>query len=163
MSDRNDSDNMSTRVPQYEMAIQAYSILPWPNVHMRSGLRLGMEGAADESHPLSLEVKESGTRFALESGVVLDGPLLPSASIQALVLRRSLELDTHGTSIVLTPQSKRTEWLFGGAFQVGLGIPIQGGRVLLEPFYRVLVIPSDVRQSSQWGGEVSWAFDELKQ
>ena len=162
MTDRKDSDNVTSRIPQYEISVQMYSTLPWPDVHLRSGLRLGLEGAPDESRLFSPEVKENSTRGTMETGVVLDGPLIPAAAIQALVLRRTLELDTRGTATILTPQSKRSEWLFGAAVQIGLGIPIEEGRFLIEPFFRLLMIPGDTRQTSQWGGELSWAIGELK-
>jgi hypothetical protein len=163
VSDRQDSENISTRIPHYELSVQAYSALPSPRFHLRSGLRWGWDGAPEDSGQNSPEMRETSQRATMETGILFDGPLIPTLILQAFVVTRSLELDTKRNATVLPANSERKEWLQGGAAHLGIGIPLDRGRFLIEPFYRFLFIPGDSRQTSQWGAELSWAFWETQQ
>ena len=45
-----------------------------------------------------------------------------------------------------------------GTLNLGLGLPIEGGKLVLEPFYRFVWIAKDTRQASQWGIDASWSL-----
>ncbi len=157
-SNRNDGGGVTSRIHHYEVFAQSYLKLPANNLFLRSGVRLGYEHIPDEEAPQSIKIREQSFRGGFELGILYEGLMVPSISLQAGVLRRKLTLDTSSQITSKSTDFPMIEWLPMGILNLGLGLPIEGGKLILEPFYRFVWIAKDTRQTSQWGIDASWSL-----
>lgn len=155
VSDRNDGSDVSTRIHHYEIFAQNYFQTRFENFFWRPGFRVGYENLPKDDSPRWISVAEKTSRVGFELGLVYDGYLIPSITTQSAIIMRKLWLRTAGSVSSSSKNFERTEWLPVQAFSIGLGLPIEGGKALIEPFYRVLWIGGDSRQTSHWGIEFS--------
>lgn len=158
VSNRNDGSDVYTKVQHYELCSQSYIQLPFERIFLRPGIRLGFDHIPDEGAPQWLSISERTFEGGLELGIIFDGLLVPSISWQSHLLARRLTLKTGGLVHSGSGHFPRTEWLNSNAVNLGLGLPIEGGKVLVEPFYRRVWVKGDERQSERWGIEASWEF-----
>jgi hypothetical protein len=161
-SDRNDGSDFFTRVHHYEFTSQSYIQLPMERLFLRPGIRFGFDSLPNEGSPQWLNISERTHDGGIEMGIVFDGLLVPSLSWQSHLLARRLTLNTKGLVGSSSNHFPRTEWLSSNSVQLGLGLPIEGGKALIEPFYRKVWIQGDDRQNQRWGVEASWEFSLKK-
>lgn len=154
-----DASNLVSEVPSYEIFTQSYIATPRSELFLRPALRLSYEPPAKLEQPQSLYINERTITAALEFGVLWNGFLVPSLTIQGALATRALSLKTSTpiTSTASNPIS-RTEYLWQTAATIGLGLPVEQGSIIIEPFYRFIKIQDDLRQSHQWGIDVSYAI-----
>ena len=157
-SNRNDGGGVTSRIHHYEVFAQSYLKSPADNLFLRSGVRLGYEHIPDEEAPQSIKIREQSFRGGFELGILYEGLMVPSISLQAGALRRKLTLDTSSQITSKSTDFPTIEWLPMGTLNLGLGLPIEGGKLDLEPFYRFVWIAKDTRQASQWGIDASWSL-----
>ena len=157
-SNRNDGGGVTSRIHHYEVFAQSYVSLPAENLFLRPGVRFGYEHIPDEQAPQSIKIREQSFRGGLELGILYESFMVPSISLQAGVMRRKLTLDTSSQITSKSTDFPTIEWLPLGTLNLGLGIPIEGGKLVLEPFYRFVWIAKDTRQTSQWGIDASWSL-----
>jgi hypothetical protein len=158
VSNQLDTSNVEVQVPGIEAFGQGYVPLPMENLFLRPTIRFGYEKPDRKDDSQSLAIKESSLKSLLELGIVHDGLLVPTISIQAGMIRRILTLQT-ASPIALAGGSSltRNEHLWNFGLTLGLGLPVLDGRIILEPYYRFVRIEKDLRQSSQVGVELSVA------
>ncbi|MFZ9518850.1 MAG: hypothetical protein ACO3A4_00065 [Silvanigrellaceae bacterium] len=156
VSSQVDTSNVEDQIPGVEFFVQGYSPLPIKDLYLRPTFRLAFERPDQLEKPKSLFIQESTLRSLIDLGIVYDGLVVPSFSLQGGLSRRSLSLKTS-TPIVANGESPltRSEYLWNFACSAGFGLPIMDGRIILEPYYRFNLIEKDVRQRSQLGFEVS--------
>ncbi len=157
-SNRNDGGGVTSRIHHYEVFAQSYLKSPADNLFFRPGVRFGYEHIPDEEAPQSIKIREQSFRGGFELGILYEGLMVPSVSLQAGVLRRKLTLDTSSQITSKSTDFPTIEWLPTGTLNLGLGLPIEGGKLILEPFYRFVWIAKDTRQTSQWGIDASWSL-----
>lgn len=161
-SNRNDGGGVTSRIHHYEVFAHSYLRSRSEGLFFRPGVRFGYEHIPDEEAPQSIKIREQSFRGGLELGILYEGFMVPSVSLQAGVLRRQLTLE-KGAQVISESKSFPTiEWLPTTTMNLGLGVPIEGGKLILEPFYRFVWIAKDTRQTSQWGIDASWALSVEK-
>lgn len=158
ISERQDGSDIKTQIQHYELFAQNYYKTPMENLFIRTGLRFAYEALPQEDSPQWLSISEKTLRSGLELGFVYDVNFIPSLSMHSSLLRRTLELETNGAIVSSSRHYPLTEWLPSQAINIGLGLPIEGGRALIEPFYRWIWIGGDARQKAQWGVDASFAI-----
>lgn len=161
-SNRNDGGGVTARVHHYEVFAHSYLRSHSEVLFFRPGVRFGYEQIPDEEAPQAIKIREQSFRGGLELGILYEGVMVPSVSLQAGVLRRQLMLE-KGSQIISESRSfPTTEWLPTATMNLGLGLPLEGGKLILEPFYRFVWIAKDTRQTTQWGLDASWALSVEK-
>ena len=124
-------------------------------LHLRPGLRLGYVGLDRAQMPSAVRFDErDGTAYA-EIGALYDGVVIPSVTVGAGLVVRHLELRL-GESIAREDEPvSRWEVLPGFHAQVGAGIPLAGGALVVEPFVRLDAIAGDGRARWRYGVDVT--------
>lgn len=154
-----DSSYLSTNVSGAEIFAQSYLSTFAPSVFLRPSVRLGYEPKANGEAPMSVAITERSARALVELGILYNGLLVPSLSIQTGLLTRFLSLETQQPiNKTDTHQLSRTEHLWQNSLSLGVGFPLDDGRFVIEPFYRLVRIQLDQRHRQQWGVDISYAF-----
>lgn len=159
-----DSSELSTRIPGYEVFAQVYAPLPADNFYLRPSLRFSYEPESNEELPKSLSLREQTIKSAAELGVLYNSIIVPAFTLQGALLYRTLKLYTASpVSGTAANSLSRRETLWQAAVTASLGIPVANGDLMVEPFYRLIQIQADNRQSTQWGFDVSYALPVFTQ
>jgi hypothetical protein len=124
-------------------------------VWLRPGLRIAYLAEQPEM-PQSARVEERDWTFAGELGAVFDWYVLPSLTMGGGVIRRRIELVTKGAVSGGRDDISRTEVLSFLYGQLGVGIPLWKGFVVVEPFYRYSGVKGDARITSTYGLEFTF-------
>lgn len=124
---------------------------------LRPGLRLGYRGLTQPDQARGLAVIERDVGAHAECALVLDGTFVPSLTVMAGMIARSLTLQADGVD-VMQSQIPRWEALPVLGAQLGVGLPLWRGAVLLEPFARLELTIGDNRQHLRMGVETSFAL-----
>lgn len=114
----------------------AYLPLPVRQLYVRGGVRVGYDGLDQADMPRDVRVVEHGVHELLELGLLFDWLVTPAISFGGGLTERAIKLETrgsvHGTSAL--DHSEVLGVLYGS---LGLGIPIERGLIVLEPFVRI--------------------------
>lgn len=124
------------------------------NVHLRPGARLGYTAFQPEM-PSAVRVEESDLSVSGEIGVVYDWYLVPSVSLGGGLIHRSIALKTAAPVSAGSEQISRTENLPHVFAQVGVGLPLWNGFIVLEPYARFASVQGDGRVGTQFGVEIT--------
>jgi hypothetical protein len=158
-----DASGLTDQVPGYDLFVQGYLNLPHESLFLRPALRMSFEPPAVAERPKAISISEKNYKSALEIGLLFNGPLVPVITVQGALVRRSLELKTNDR---IGSDSKhdmnRTEYLWQSGITLGLGLPMMGGDIVVEPFYRFVKIGTDERQDQQWGLDLSYVLTPFK-
>ncbi len=128
-----------------------------PRVYLRPGLRLGYSGLQQAQFSHGAGVEEHSLQGTAELGVQYDAWLVPALSVGGGAQRR--EIDFMGRGIVVDSDAiDRTEWLGLLYAQVGLGLPLWDGLLVIEPYARVQHTFSDARSLLQLGADITIGF-----
>ena len=128
-----------------------------PRVFLRPGLRLGYAGLDQAQFSHGAGIEERGWLGSAELGVQYDAWLVPALSVGVGAQRR--EIDFVGRGIVADSDViDRTEWLGLVYAQVGLGVPLLDGLIVIEPYARVQRTFSDARSLLQVGSDITIGF-----
>jgi hypothetical protein len=154
-----DSSELTTSIPGYEVFAQVYAQLPADNIYLRPAFRLSYEPETNEELPSSLGLREQTFKSAAELGILYNSIIVPAITLQGALLSRSLKLYTSAPVSGSGANSlSRAETLWQAAVTASVGIPFAGGSLVVEPYYRLVEIQGDNRQSTQWGCDVSYAL-----
>ena len=125
--------------------------------YARPGIRLGFQGLLQAEMPSQVAVEERGPTAAVEVGILNDGIVVPSLTFGAGAVYRFIRLHTEG-NVARSGKLDRQELLGLLYAQLGIGIPIEGGRFMVEPYLRLQKTMSDDRSLLQFGWDVTVGF-----
>lgn len=131
-----------------EVVAYGYHHLSGP-LWLRPGVRLGFTWHNPEM-PSAVQIRDFDTRLGVETGILLNGPIIPSLTLGTGLIYRHTSLVTASEIITvekdLISGSSLLPYLRA---QVGLGIPIQKGWMVIEPYARYTQVLADPRAG--WG------------
>ena len=127
-----------------ELLALGYLALPARPLYLRAGLRLGYDGLGQADMPRDLRLVERGLHELLEFGVVFDWAIVPALSFGAGLDQRFIALETK-RSVQGSRALDHSELLGTLYGSFGLGIPIERGLIVIEPFVRLQHTFSDDR------------------
>ena len=125
-------------------------------VFARVGARLGSRGYIERDMPTDLNIREREVSLAGDVGLVRQGAVVPSLSLQVGLARRWFDVTATDIDVSMS-RFGRSEWLPMVSMQAGLGLPLTK-RLLVEPFVRFETVVSDTRLGLRWGVEATLAF-----
>jgi hypothetical protein len=125
-------------------------------VFARVGARLGSRGYIERDMPTDLNIREREVSLAGDVGLVRQGAVVPSLSLQVGLARRWFDVTATDIDVSMS-RFGRSEWLPMVSLQAGLGLPLTK-RVLVEPFVRFETLVSDTRLGLRWGVEATVAL-----
>jgi hypothetical protein len=155
---RTDAGPAVSNLSSYEVFTQGYLSLPWDGMFLRPGARIGYERQNSDGSISPIRLFESTYKAGAEFAFVYNGIVVPAITVQGFVLSRTLKLSKPENVNSNASLMSRNEWLYSSALSLGVGIPIQDGRLMLEPFYRFVHIDDDARRRHSFGFDVSLAL-----
>lgn len=120
----------------------------------RPGARLGVDGISQPEMPEDLQVVERGLRLLGEWGLGYDGVVVPALSLGGGLVARWITLKTGG-AVHGTDALDRRELLGTLYAQLGVGVPIERGLLVAEPFARAQYTLSDDRAPLRFGVDLT--------
>lgn len=157
LTERMSTQNYLTREKAPELSAYGYfPLLPsfFPDFWLRSALRLGYNWSQPEMSD-SLRVVENTFRSSVEVGLVYSWVLIPSISVGGGSLVRSVHLETQSPIVSSKMDSGRTDFYPFLQVQAGVGIPLNGGLFVLEPYARSQWVFGDSRYQWAYGFDFS--------
>jgi len=128
-----------------------------PRLFLRPGLRLGYVGLTQAPSSFGARIEERGVHATAELGISYDAWLVPALSVGGGAHYRSI--DFIGRGIVADSDAiDRSEWLGMVFAQVGLGLPLFRGALVVEPNLRLQHTFSDERSLLQFGIDLTFAL-----
>jgi hypothetical protein len=131
---------------------QTYLHMSGP-IFLRGGARLGGRGLIQPTMSTDVRLEERDFTMAAELGIVRNGFVIPSFTIQTGVAHRSFRVG-YGTTDSSMSMIGRSEWLPTISAQAGMGLPFARS-IVVEPFVRYEYIVDDDRRGLRWGLEMS--------
>jgi len=138
-----------------ELFGHGYRPLGRHRLYLRPGARLSLRGLAQSEMPVQIQVREHDLGLGAELGLLRDGRVIPSLTLGATLAVRMIDLDVGDQVTVMSERADRIEVLPGGFVQLGLGLPVARGAVVIEPVVRYEVVAGDPRLGWRWGVEIS--------
>lgn len=139
-----------------ELFAQTYFDLSSP-VFLRPGLRISYAWEQPEM-PQSLGVLETDFVACAEVGLVYDWFIVPSFTFGTGINFRTTKLSVKAPIDADSDKISGSERLMLTYAQIGIGIPIENGRVLIEPMLRFQRLELDDRSWLSFGVETSAGF-----
>jgi len=129
-----------------EIILYSYSHIK-DNFYMRWGMRVSYS-QDDPEFSNGIQIREKDFMLLSHTSLLYDGVVIPSFGFIAGIQHKKIEL--RSSSMIETQSSKISghEWISVIGGQVGLGIPINQGVIVLEPYLRGTVQPSVMKFSS---------------
>jgi hypothetical protein len=128
-----------------------------PRVYLRPGLRVGYSGLDQPEHSAGARIDERGVIGTVELGVLYDAWLVPAFAVGGGTNVRWVDFVARG-SVSDSAVIDRTEVLGVLFAQAGLGLPLFGGALVVEPYLRLQFTFSDDRALFQYGGDLTFAL-----
>jgi hypothetical protein len=128
-----------------------------PRFYLRPGVRVGYVGLDQPEHSAGARIDERGVQGTVELGVLYDAWLVPVFALGAGTNVRWIDFvasDNVMESIVID----RTEVLGLVYAQAGIGLPLFGSAVVVEPYFRLQFTFSDDRALLQYGADLTFAL-----
>jgi hypothetical protein len=140
------SGSRTAAVP--ELVVLGYIDTAASRIYARPGLRIGFAGIDQAEMPQAIRMREYDIDAVAELGVLYDGVVTPSLAVGAggvaRWVTRELDAPINGSS-----SETRFELLPAVQAQVGLGVPLVRGGLVVEPFVRYDHVFGDDRVG--WG------------
>jgi hypothetical protein len=129
-----------------------------PSFFHKIGGRIGIDLIQPEM-PNALRIEERDYRFLVEGALIWNLYLPLSLGVGTGLLHRSTKLVLRDSieAAIDDPITDRSN-LGILTVQLGVGMPIEGGIMLLEPYFRYVKISKDTRQLFELGFDFSFAF-----
>lgn len=137
-----------------ELSAHFYLPLHISTLFLRSSARYAYSWSQPEM-PKSLRLEERDLSFHLEESLLFDGPIIPSLGMGLGVIRRETSLITSAPIVEVDEDISTKTNLFSSYLHLGLGIPVDDGHWVIEPFFRGFYVPSDRRILFAYGVELS--------
>ncbi len=128
-----------------------------PRLFLRPGLRLGYTGLNQAGASYGARIEEHGVQGTAELGISYDAWLVPAFAVGTGFDYRSVNFVGRGI-VADSDAIDRKEWLGLGFAQLGLGIPLFRGGLVMEPYARLQYTLSDDRSLWQLGFDLSFAL-----
>lgn len=123
----------------------AYLDGPRERLFWRPALRLGYVGLVQAEMPGSIQIEERDVVASAELGAVYDGVVIPSLAIGGGPVVRFIDFSTDGPVRSEGDPVSNTELMARIYLQLGVGLPLLGGKLVIEPSARVQQIFGDDR------------------
>lgn len=130
-----------------ELVFFGYLARGAPRVYLRPGIRVGFTGSDQAEMPQAVQLREYDLEVAAELAVLHDGVVIPSLAFGAGTIGRWIQSDFQ--TPITTSDGTRFELLPAVHAQLGLGMPLARGGLVLEPFVRYDHVFGDDRVG--WG------------
>ncbi len=132
---------------------------PWPRVYFRPAARLGYVGIGQAEQPKKISIAERDVLASAEFGAVYDGPVIPSISVGVGGALRFISLTLEEPiSAPGEDRTSRTQTYARVFGQLGLGLPVASGTIVLEPNLRYEFAFGDDRIAWRAGFDISYAL-----
>lgn len=138
-----------------ELSLQAFLSTSDPSLFLRIGARFGYVGLEQAESPSDLQFREHDVTGAVALSLLFDWYVIPSLTVGVGTLLRLTDVTPAEGIDSSRSRLNRVEPLFMGYLQMGLGFPIEGGVVVVEPFARYEFVPADSRIEGRFGADVS--------
>lgn len=149
------SDGPTDSFKQFAPEVVGYIYNPLPShFSFRSALRFSYAWQQPEM-PKAVRVNEFDFRFGGETGIVWNWIVSPSLTFGGGGIYRRIELATAPPISVKSDGVSETQVLPFIQGQFGLGIPIEKGVVVLEPYVRYMKVFGDDRYGWNFGAEAT--------
>jgi hypothetical protein len=122
---------------------------------LRPGVRIGYSGLSQPDMPAAVAMREHDVAFSAEAGLVFDATVVPSLSVGTGVVARSVSLTTQAPVAAGDEQLSHWEALPMIYSQLGLGLPMWKGKLLVEPFVRTEWLRGDPRSHWRYGLDIT--------
>lgn len=140
------SGSRTAAVP--EVVVVGYVDTRASRVYVRPGLRVGFAGLDQAEMPQAIQMREYDLDAVAELGVLYDGVVIPSLAVGAGGVARWITREVD-SPVSGGAGETRFELLPAVQAQVGLGVPLARGGLVLEPFVRYDHVFGDDRVG--WG------------
>jgi hypothetical protein len=127
-------------------------------LYWRPAIRAGYVGLEQAEMPGAISIEERDAVAAAELGLVYDGVVIPAVAIGAGPVVRFLTLDTDEPIRSGADPISGTEVLGRMYVQVGLGLPMFGGHLVVEPSARIQHVFGDDRIRLRLAADLSLSF-----
>ena len=124
----------------------------------RPALRLGFVGIDQAEMPGAVSIEERDAVASAEVAVLYDGVVVPTAALGAGPVVRFVSFDTDEPIRSEDDPISGTEVLARLYLQVGVGLPIAGGALVVEPSARVQQVFGDDRIRLRLAVDASVSF-----
>lgn len=132
-----------------------YFYLPLASsLYLRTGARLGYAWIQQQM-PQAVRIEETDLMISGEAGLLWDWYVVPALSFGAGIDQRTIKLKTEAPVDTAEDDISTKETLPFWDAQLGVGIPIASGRVVLEPFARYWNLKGDDRSHWTFGLETT--------
>ena len=153
LSRRDFGEGYSERI-YLEPVVHGYVATPFRNLFFRPSVMFSYIWDQPEM-PQALRVEEYDLYLGFGAGLVYDWFVVPSLSLGSQIVRREIRLVTKNAVAVERDRISRSEKLFALYVQLGLGVPLFHGFLVMEPFYRFRYFADDPRESGAYGIEMT--------
>ena len=141
-----------------ELWAGAYLDGPRERVYWRPALRIGFVGLDQAEMPGALQIEERDATVSAELGAVYDGVVVPSLAIGAGPVLRFIDFQTADPVTAESDPISNTELLGRVYVQLGVGLPLLGGALVLEPSARIQQVFGDDRVRFRFATDISLSF-----
>ncbi|MET0409999.1 MAG: hypothetical protein ABW217_01820 [Polyangiaceae bacterium] len=128
-----------------------------PRVYLRPGVRIGYVGLDQPEHSAGARIDERGVQGTVELGVLYDAWLVPAFALGAGSNVRWIDF-VAGDNVMESIAIDRTEVLGLVYAQAGIGLPLFGSAVVVEPYLRLQVTFADDRALFQYGADLTFGL-----
>jgi len=128
-----------------------------PHLFLRPGVRFSYVGLTQAPSSFGARIEERGVQGTAELGISYDAWLVPALAVGGGANYRSI--DFIGRGIVADSDAMdRVEWLGMVFAQVGLGLPLFRGALVVEPNLRLQHTFTDERSLLQFGIDLTFGL-----
>lgn len=125
---------------------------PW---FLRAGARVAVRGIDQSQLAGQIGIIERDVVGAGEVAVLYNWRVVPAFTVGASFAWRQLRLRNHSEIDSSAERTPRWTHHSGLYVQQGVGLPLWGGKVMVEPYYRYEFVQGDVRLGGRLGIEVT--------
>lgn len=126
-------------------------------IYLRPGVRIGYIGLDQPEHSAGARIDERGVQGTVELGILYDAWLVPAFVLGGGTNVRSIDF-VASEGVAESDVIDRSEVLGVVFAQAGLGLPMFGGAVVVEPYLRLQITFSDDRALLQYGADLTLAL-----
>lgn len=130
-------------------------VAPW---FLRVGARVAMRGLDQSQLAGQIGITEHDIVGAGEAGVLYNWKVVPTFVIGASYTWRLLNLSNHSEIDSSASRTPSATYHPGVYLQQSVGLPLWGGAVVVEPYYRYEFVQGDRRLGSRIGIEASFGW-----
>jgi hypothetical protein len=127
-------------------------------IYLRPGGRLAFSGLEQSEQPMAVQIKEYDVVARGEIAVLYDGPVIPMAGLGLGLVGRRIKLATDDSFESNGDPVSSFDFMPEFYGKLGLGVPIAGGAVVVEPNVGYRFVIGDDREGVLFGLDVTVGF-----